>query len=47
MDQNKNFLLKLRYGLLVNTDALWVQILRENFNVQEILPRSVVRSNGS
>lgn len=46
-EQNKIFLMKLGYRMLSNTESLWVQVLRKKYNVQEIIPISIRRSNGS
>ncbi|KAG8503470.1 hypothetical protein CXB51_001436 [Gossypium anomalum] len=46
-DQNKIFLMKLGYHLLVNTESLWVWILRKKYNVQGALPNSISRRNCS
>ncbi|KAK5793185.1 hypothetical protein PVK06_034323 [Gossypium arboreum] len=44
-DQNKIFLMRLGYGLLANTDSLWVRVLRKKYNVQWVLPNSISQSN--
>lgn len=45
--QNEIFLLKLGFQLLTNTDALWVQLLRNKYKVHGIVPKSINRSNCS
>lgn len=46
-DQNKIFFLKLGFQLLTKTDSLWMQIVRNKYNVCGILPSNVLRSNCS
>lgn len=37
-DQNLVFFLKLGYKLVTNTDALWVTILRNKYNIHGLIP---------
>lgn len=44
-DQNKLFLLKLGYQLIINIDAFWVRVLRNKYKVYGLIPSSIQRSN--
>lgn len=45
--QNFVFLLKLGYKLVVDTEVLWVKILRKKYDIHGIIPATSVRSNCS
>ncbi|KAL1105666.1 hypothetical protein V6Z11_D04G148900, partial [Gossypium hirsutum] len=45
--QNKLFLLKLDFHLLIKTDDLWVKILRSKYRICGVLPNSIDRGNYS
>lgn len=35
------------FRFLTNSDALWVKVLQKKYNIQEFLPMSISRNNGS
>ncbi|XP_061355974.1 uncharacterized protein LOC133300445 [Gastrolobium bilobum] len=41
---NKAFIMKLGHGILTNRDALWVQVLRSKYNMDDILLPSIGQS---
>lgn len=45
--QNQLFLLKIGYNILVNTDAFWVQILRNKYKLMTFIPADIKRANAS
>ncbi|KAH1081881.1 hypothetical protein J1N35_021642 [Gossypium stocksii] len=46
-DQNMLFLLKLGFQLVSKTDSLWVQILRNKYNIHGTIPNILHRNNCS
>ncbi|KAK5795010.1 hypothetical protein PVK06_036264 [Gossypium arboreum] len=47
MDQNKIFLLKLGFQLLMKTKALWVQVVKNKYSLYRVLPTDISRNNCS
>ncbi|KAH1073528.1 hypothetical protein J1N35_025856 [Gossypium stocksii] len=46
-DQNRLFLLKIGFQLVSKTDSLWVQILRNKYNIHGTIPNVLHRNNCS
>ncbi|KAL4376042.1 hypothetical protein GQ457_02G042600 [Hibiscus cannabinus] len=45
--KNKAFLMKIGYGLILNNDSLWVQVLKTKYRWDEVLPMSIDRPSSS
>ncbi|KAH1091417.1 hypothetical protein J1N35_018674 [Gossypium stocksii] len=46
-DQNKVFMMKIGYNLIVKSEALWVQVLRVKYSLHEEMPESIMRNRCS
>ncbi|KAK8263060.1 hypothetical protein V6Z12_D12G017300 [Gossypium hirsutum] len=44
-DQNELFLTKLGFNLILNTEALWVQVLRNKYSIFGLIPENIKRKN--
>ncbi|KAH1057051.1 hypothetical protein J1N35_035116 [Gossypium stocksii] len=42
-DQNKAFMMKIGYSLITKSEALWVQVLRAKYGLQDVLPDSIMK----
>lgn len=46
-EKSKLFLMKFGYKLVTNTNKMWVQVLRNKYKVNGILPDNIHQSNYS
>lgn len=46
-DQNKLFLLKIGYNIIVNFDALWVRMPRNKYSIHRLILEVITQSNTS